>query len=115
MCHGTCRVRSTRSPAITVICFGVNGCPIQLAPFSKGEVVLCEGFGLLVAQAASRLTRWRLWRQNRLDMTHPYASLPARAFWRSCVAGRSAREIEDVWRPKFEIRPATPIVNQPPN
>lgn len=42
-------------------------------------------------------------------MTHPYASLPARAFWRSSVAGRSAREIEDVWRPKFEIRPATPI------
>lgn len=42
-------------------------------------------------------------------MTHPYASLPARAFWRSGVAGRSARGVEDVWRPKFEINPATPI------
>ena len=42
-------------------------------------------------------------------MTHPYASLPARAFWRSGVAGRTARGLEDVWRPKFAITPATPI------
>ncbi len=42
-------------------------------------------------------------------MTHPYASLPARAFWRSGVAGRTARGLEDVWRPKFAIGPATPI------
>ena len=42
-------------------------------------------------------------------MTHPYASLSARAFWRSGVAGRSAREVEDVWRPKFGIQPTTPI------
>ncbi|MDE3177605.1 MAG: GSCFA domain-containing protein [Pseudomonadota bacterium] len=42
-------------------------------------------------------------------MTHPYASLPARAFWRSGVAGRSVRDVEDVWRPKFAILPTTPI------
>jgi len=42
-------------------------------------------------------------------MTHPYASLEPRAFWRTGVAGRAAREVEDVWRPKFAIDRTTPI------
>ena len=42
-------------------------------------------------------------------MTHPYAALPAKAFWRSAVAGRSARGVEEVWAPRFAVTPTTPI------
>ncbi len=42
-------------------------------------------------------------------MTHPYASLPPEAFWRTGVAGRRAREVERVWAPRFAISPETPI------
>ena len=43
-------------------------------------------------------------------MTHPYVSFKPRSFWRTAVAGRSAREVENVWTPKFEIGPETRIV-----
>jgi hypothetical protein len=42
-------------------------------------------------------------------MSHPYATLPPRAFWRSAVAGRSARDVEAIWTPRFALGPETPI------
>ena len=34
---------------------------------------------------------------------HPYQDKPARAFWRSAVAGRGPEQIADWYRPKFDI------------
>lgn len=37
-------------------------------------------------------------------MSHPYENLPKDKLWRTAVAGRSAFEIEGLWKPRFQIR-----------
>jgi hypothetical protein len=43
-------------------------------------------------------------------MSHPYANLPAEAFWRSAIAETSPLELEGIYRPRFEIAPETRIM-----
>lgn len=42
-------------------------------------------------------------------MTHPYADLPGRAFWRSGVSETSALELQEIYRPRFPIPRDLPI------
>ena len=42
-------------------------------------------------------------------MTHPYADLPSRAFWRSAVAETPALDLQDIYRPRFPIPQDLPI------
>lgn len=42
-------------------------------------------------------------------MSHPYAGLPSRAFWRSAIAEPSMLELHDIYRPRFEISRELPI------
>jgi hypothetical protein len=42
-------------------------------------------------------------------MTHPYAGLPAQAFWRSAVADLDPLAIRDLWQPKFAIEAKDPV------
>jgi hypothetical protein len=42
-------------------------------------------------------------------MINPYANQPSRAFWRTAVAGRDVRQIDELWNPKFSIRKTDPI------
>ena len=41
---------------------------------------------------------------------NPYSTLPATAFWRPSVADRSLFDIEELWKPKFEVMPQDPVV-----
>jgi len=36
---------------------------------------------------------------------NPYQKLPSKAFWKSAVASRSMFDIEDLWDPKFDLKP----------
>lgn len=38
-------------------------------------------------------------------MTHPYHDLPERAFWSPAVGRRDALEIDQLWQPKWPVRP----------
>ncbi|MEM7525278.1 MAG: GSCFA family protein, partial [Pseudomonadota bacterium] len=40
---------------------------------------------------------------------HPYEDLPARAFWRSAVAGRAPGDLAALYRPRFPISSETRI------
>jgi hypothetical protein len=42
-------------------------------------------------------------------MSSPYASLPSTSFWRSGVAGAAEADFPGLFRPRFEITPATSI------
>jgi surfactin synthase thioesterase subunit len=42
--------------------------------------------------------------------THPYRSLPARAFWRTAVAEPDPEEIAEVWQPAFTVGQDAPIL-----
>ncbi|MCC6918701.1 MAG: GSCFA domain-containing protein [Alphaproteobacteria bacterium] len=42
-------------------------------------------------------------------MSHPYASLPESAFWRTAVADLSLFDIAALWTPRFDIRPEDPV------
>jgi GSCFA family len=42
-------------------------------------------------------------------MSHPYQSLPDRAFWKNAVSGRGIFEIANLWTPKFAIRQSDKI------
>ncbi|MFT7107273.1 MAG: hypothetical protein ACI80I_002903 [Akkermansiaceae bacterium] len=37
-------------------------------------------------------------------MPHPYEDLPADKLWRTAVSGRSAFQIEGLWKPRFQIK-----------
>jgi len=41
---------------------------------------------------------------------NPYEKLPSKAFWKPAIANRSMFDVEDLWDPKFKIRPADKIV-----
>lgn len=43
-------------------------------------------------------------------MSNPYTSLPPKAFWRKAVAEKGALGLEQLWQPKFQIRPDHKIV-----
>lgn len=43
-------------------------------------------------------------------MTHPYTSLPEKAFWKPAVAERSPFDIDELWQPKFAVNPADSVV-----
>ncbi|MFM2282067.1 MAG: hypothetical protein RLZZ444_4298 [Pseudomonadota bacterium] len=43
-------------------------------------------------------------------MSHPYSSLPSKAFWSSAVADRNFLEFSDIYTKKYEIRPEDRIV-----
>lgn len=43
-------------------------------------------------------------------MSHPYSSLPNKAFWRTAVAEKHALHIDELWTPKFSVRPTDRIV-----
>lgn len=43
--------------------------------------------------------------------THPYAELPASAFWRSSVGGMDPMEMTGLWQPKFPIAPEDPVAS----
>ncbi|MBQ1090469.1 MULTISPECIES: GSCFA domain-containing protein [Streptomyces] len=43
-------------------------------------------------------------------MSHPYARLPARSFWRTAVAEPGPADITDLWTPKFAIGTNAPVV-----
>lgn len=40
---------------------------------------------------------------------HPYADLPAHAYWRSGVGGVEPLQMQGLWQPKFPITPADPV------
>lgn len=40
---------------------------------------------------------------------NPYESLPQKAFWRPAIADRSMFQIDELWEPRFAIRPTTPV------
>jgi len=42
-------------------------------------------------------------------MKHPYEALPPKAFWRTAVALKAWFEMEDIYRPKFDISPESKI------
>jgi hypothetical protein len=41
---------------------------------------------------------------------NPYSELPPKAFWRQAIADRAIPEIDELWAPKFDIRPKEPVV-----
>lgn len=41
---------------------------------------------------------------------NPYQSLPPKAFWRSAVAERNMFDIDELWEPRFDLRPDASIV-----
>jgi hypothetical protein len=43
-------------------------------------------------------------------MNNPYKQLPQTAFWRNAVADKNLFQIADLWRPKFKISRAHPVV-----
>lgn len=43
-------------------------------------------------------------------MTHPYTSLPEKAFWKPAVAERSPFDIDELWQPKFAVNPESAVV-----
>ena len=43
-------------------------------------------------------------------MTNPYENLPSEAFWRPAVADRNMFEIDNLWKPKFNINKTDKIV-----
>ena len=49
-------------------------------------------------------------RRREALKSHPYLSLPAKAFWASAVADKNFLEFEDVYRKKFDIGPEDRIV-----
>ena len=44
-----------------------------------------------------------------IRLTHPYADLPHRAFWRSAIAETAALELREIYRPRFPIPQDLPI------
>ncbi|MBV9823403.1 MAG: GSCFA domain-containing protein [Actinobacteria bacterium] len=43
-------------------------------------------------------------------MSHPYAALPARSFWRTAVAEPAPADIDGLWTPKFALGQDDPIL-----
>ncbi|WP_010141976.1 GSCFA domain-containing protein [Oceanicola sp. S124] len=43
-------------------------------------------------------------------MSHPYTSLPPRAFWRTGVAELNPLQISGLWQPKLAVTPGQPII-----
>ncbi|PJE31659.1 GSCFA family protein [Pseudooceanicola antarcticus] len=43
-------------------------------------------------------------------MSHPYQSLPARAYWKTGVAEVNPLQISGLWQPKLKVSPGQPII-----
>lgn len=42
-------------------------------------------------------------------MKNPYESLPEKSFWKKAIASKSMFDVEDLWDPKFKIRPRSKV------